>query len=412
MSLDTKSLIYYLCAWQSQNMSLAAAQNNVSVATVSNAIKRLENQLNTSLFIRSRRGIIVNQNAQSITRFTLNLLAGLHKIERSFASEGAPIDMDFLHKETADYLENPALLEQFLLNCRDLKISPQLIRRAIVVYEFHSIRAASQALSISQPQLSRQMHELETLLDTQLFERTSEGLKPLPSAKILYQSALELNDICERLIKRGDLLFRRNVTTSHLGTVAPFTRRSSLCKRVANICVHWSEHYPNENIKISADLTDRLLSSIKRNELHCAIVDSTTIPTGFDSLQISSVPLMLATGGAPSPALSFQETISKMPIVLPSMRSSLRNIIDEWLHKHSVSLKKAIEVESMTVLADLVSRCGYCSILPQESASPHEEFTFIEIPNAPHLASNLIWKSEMSENRHVKRIIQALTQAT
>lgn len=389
-------------------MSDAARMNDVSTVAVGAGIRRLEHQLNTPLFVRSGRGVVPTQGAYSVTKFTLTLLVGLRRIERSFAAQGQPIDMNSVREEAEGLLICEKRLRAFLTECRSLKISPTLIFRVVAVYEFNSIRAAATALNISQPQLSKQMSELEGILNTPLFIRKASGLEHLPKATVLYKSALQLSDICERLIQRGDLLFRREVTTTHLGTVAPFTTSSALCRRLSDLCEIWRRRYTRAQIKISADTTDQLFARLKRNELHCAIVDTPDVPEQFESLELSRMPLRIAMNRTQKQELSALKVAQTQPFALPSRHNSLRILIDEWMQQKDIQFHNMIEVESMTLIADLVERHGYCSFLPKEAAAGQTGFDFLELPDAPQIAHRLVWKPEMTENKHVNRIIQAL----
>ncbi|KEO51651.1 LysR family transcriptional regulator, partial [Thioclava indica] len=322
---------------------------------------------------------------------------------------GQPIDMNSVRDEMEELLADRDRLRDFLVECRSLKISPALILRAVAVYEFSSIRAAAAALQLSQPQLSKQMSELETILNTQLFIRKASGLDHLPKATVLYKSALQLSDICESLIQRGDLLFRREVTTTHLGTVAPFTTSSALCRRLCDLCETWRRRYTRAQIKISADTTDQLFARLNRNELHCAIVDTPDVPDQFESLELSRMPLRIAMKRTQKQELPALRVAQTQPFALPSRHNSLRILIDDWMQKKDIQFHSMIEVESMTLIANLVEQHGYCSFLPKEAAVGQSGYDFLELPDAPQIAHRLVWKPEMTANRHVNRIIQAIS---
>src|SRR3546814_16318430 len=55
------------------------------------------------------------------------------------------------------------------------------LRYFIVVAEYGNVRVASSHLHISQPAISRQIHDLDKTLGLQLFDRTARGLR-LPRA--------------------------------------------------------------------------------------------------------------------------------------------------------------------------------------------------------------------------------------
>ncbi|MEM9141235.1 MAG: LysR family transcriptional regulator, partial [Pseudomonadota bacterium] len=294
---------------------------------------------------------------------------------------------------------------------RTLRLTPLLVLRFVAVYEHRSIRGAASALDIAQPQISTQIAGLEDLLRTPLFARSPAGLKPTAAARIFYQGALKLSDLCAPLIRRGDLLFRQALGTTHLGTVAPVTTASALCARLADLCRHWRATYPTGSIRISADMTDQLLARLRRNELHAALIDTPDVPPGLSARRIAARPLMLAVGrdwGDPGLGQFAVETLRAMPVALPSRQSSLRLLADGWAAQQGLDLSDVVEVESMTVITDLIARHGYASILPGDAADASDGIAFLPLPGAPDLVQNLVWRHEMAGNKHVERLVAAL----
>lgn len=412
MAPDINALVFYLSAWSGQSMAAAARRNGVSVAAISAGVKRLEGLLLTPLFVRSGRGLIPAKGAEPVTRFAAVLLAGLLRIERAFAHQGLPIDLAALTHEMTAMLRNERSLGAFLADCRTLQLTPILVLRFVAVYEHRSIRGAAAALDIAQPQISKQIAAIEAILQTPLFDRGSAGLTPTRAAGILYRGALQLSDLCTPLIRRGDLLFRQAIGTTHLGTVPPVTQQSALCVRLSDLCQRWHSEHPGASIRISADTTDQLLARLKRNDLHAALVDTADLPPGVSARHVSSRPLMLATGRT-APARwqdrPLTEIAEAAPFVMPSRQSSLRVLADAWTARAGLQIRDQIEVESMTVITDLVARHGYVSILPADAADADAGLMFVPLPGAPDLVQHLVWKEEMSGNKHVERLIEALT---
>ena len=62
-------------------------------------------------------------------------------------------------------------------------------------------------------------------------------------------------------------------------------------------------------------------------------------------------------------AVSFAE-VARMPLLLPSTRHGLRNVLEHFAEEAGVALNVTVEVDSYTAMKDLV-RHGYgCTILP------------------------------------------------
>ncbi|XUJ35970.1 helix-turn-helix domain-containing protein [Bradyrhizobium japonicum] len=59
----------------------------------------------------------------------------------------------------------------------------QQLRLAIVACDYGSFRRAADALSIKHTAFSRSIRQLEHLVGTSLFERSSGGIKPTPAGR-------------------------------------------------------------------------------------------------------------------------------------------------------------------------------------------------------------------------------------
>ncbi len=415
---DIKSLVYYSCARQTGSLTIAAKELGVSVAAISSGIQRLESLLCVALLLRTSKGILPAAGTESVLRFCLLLLSGLHRIEKAFGEGNAPIDFAQLEARADAMMTLDEALLAFLRECLSLHLSPILLFRFIAVYEQGSINRAANNLGIAQPQISRQIREIETLLGSPLFQRENKGLKHLRGAEILYAGAVQLNDICERVIKRSDLLFMQEVKTTKLGCIPPLGTESGLCNLISDICVHWPEVDPKGHIRISTTTANHLITRLKSNELHAIIVDTPRDADGFAERELVRHPLLLAgnrldleTQDRLASLDQVKQLLKTRALVLPSRDTGLRVLIDDWLDRYDLKARKIIEVDSMTIVAALTRNENFFSLLP---AFPFlEQDTAIQtyaLPNSPTLVQRLIWKSEASFSRPIVNLQRILDQ--
>lgn len=84
------------------------------------------------------------------------------------------------------------------------------IRSFVAVAEEASVSRAARRLAISQPPLTRQIHDLEHELGVRLFARTRRGMELLPSGQVFLGHARDILAAVERaatdpaLQRRGD----------------------------------------------------------------------------------------------------------------------------------------------------------------------------------------------------------------
>jgi DNA-binding transcriptional LysR family regulator len=406
---DIKSLSYYSCARQTGSLTIAAKELGVSVAAISAGIQRLESLLCVPLLLRTSKGILPAAGTETVLRFCLLLLSGLHRIETAFGEGNAPIDFAQLEAKTDAMMALDEALLPFLRECSSLRLSPILLFRFIAVYEQGSINRAANILGIAQPQVSRQIREIEDMLGTPMFDRKNRGLKILRGAEILYAGAIQLNDICERVIKRSDLLFTQEVKTTRLGCIPPLGTESALCNLISDICVHWPQVDPKGHIRISSASANQLITRLKANELHAVIVDTPRGADGFaerilarNQLRLAGNQLNLETLNGLAELDQVRHLLKTRALVLPSSDTGLRVLIDQWLERYELKAHKIIEVESMTIVAALTRNANFISLLP---AFPFLDddgaIETYDLPNSPLLIQRLIWNSEASHSRPI-----------
>lgn len=82
--LDIKSLKYFIAAYEERSISAAALRCFIAQPSISHAIKNLEGRLETSLFQRSRTGLVPTSSAHHLYEKAQNLLQYSMDIENHF----------------------------------------------------------------------------------------------------------------------------------------------------------------------------------------------------------------------------------------------------------------------------------------------------------------------------------------
>ncbi|AJA60696.1 MULTISPECIES: LysR family transcriptional regulator [Bradyrhizobium] len=82
-------------------------------------------------------------------------------------------------------------------------IDLQQLRLAIVACDYGSFRRAADALSIKHTAFSRSIRQLEHLVGTSLFERSSGGIKPTPAGRAILRIARLILEQVEILVDTG-----------------------------------------------------------------------------------------------------------------------------------------------------------------------------------------------------------------
>jgi DNA-binding transcriptional LysR family regulator len=79
------------------------------------------------------------------------------------------------------------------------------LRYFVAVVEQGTFRAAADRLHVSQPPLTRQIHDLEDMVGARLLQRTSRGAEPTDAGRLFYEEARNLLSLIEPMTQRARL---------------------------------------------------------------------------------------------------------------------------------------------------------------------------------------------------------------
>ena len=136
-------------------------------------------------------------------------------------------------------------------------IDLELYRLFVTVANEGNITRASEILHISQPAISKQIHNLEYELNTQLFERSNTGVKLTIDGNKLY---FKIKDALS-LIEHVEEDFKDN-RTIRLGT-----RNTILSKVFSKGLTDFYNTYPNETIDIKILEINEMLNQLNNGLL-------------------------------------------------------------------------------------------------------------------------------------------------
>jgi len=248
------------------------------------------------------------------------------------------------------------------------RISLKLCRSFLALYEEGNMRRASQRLCIVQPALTVQLHGLEELLDTQLFERSHRGLEPNSRANVLYGLLAPLMTEFEEAVRtlRAGAIGGR-LRRLRLGLIPALDAESETAEYFANALNRWSERYPETIVQVLEAYSAKLLQWLSSGRIDFALTDRVveSPEMSFDLIAEDEMAVVVerSTQLLPPGPVTL-ETASRLPLVLPSSRHGLRSIIAQPLQKAGLDLNPRIEVDSMAAAISLVKIGRYATILP------------------------------------------------
>ncbi|MEZ0170578.1 LysR substrate-binding domain-containing protein [Microvirga sp. TS319] len=236
------------------------------------------------------------------------------------------------------------------------------LRTFIHVAALGSLSKAAGRLRIAQPALSRQIRMLEQELGVRLFDRHGRGM-------VITERGREALKHATRVMAELDGL-RASVAGSEASLAGHVA--IGMSPTVADVIsvpfvTAFRARYPGVMVQLVSAYSGYLLDWLYRGEIDLAVLYDPKVTRSLRSETLMQESLFLI--GPPDiatpsgRALAFAEA-ARMPLLLPSARHGLRNILERFAQEAGVSLNVTVEMDSYAGLKDLV-RLGYgCTVLP------------------------------------------------
>jgi LysR family nitrogen assimilation transcriptional regulator len=346
MDIATLSLVHAI--FEERGIRRAAKAGNRPVASVSAALKRFEVAIAVPLVRREGGNFVPTLEAQS----RMADLAAANRAIQLLLSPGSATQLYTVPS-----------------------ISLTALDRFVTVARSGSIRGAARTAGTGQPQLTRQMADLERNLGYSLLVRSPSGIACTPEGLAAIPIAESLLDIWQRLSRASGDRFRRAAATWRLGSVMPLGPESEIARMLAALTAEWQRAHPRQPLFISSTTADELIAGLKSRRFDVVLLDLEAFPAEFEGRLISRAPLAL-TGHASLFAAHGEDIrglLQAKPIAVPSLKSGLRQqaeqFISETLGEQERNRLTVTEVDSIPVILNLVMNHGYLSILPESSTA-------------------------------------------
>lgn len=362
----------------------AARRCGRPAASVSTALRTLEQALSTTLAIRSGTQLVFTLEAErlapDIARLA-RLAIDVHGLDPS----GDPA------RAAAASGLTTAALERF-----------------VRVVEAGSIRAAAKDLGIGQPQLSRQIAHLERSLGHPLLERTGNGCRPSAAGARIGGPAEEILRLWASISAAAGARFRTTLRTVRLGSVIPLGPESHIAGRLATLVARWHGRgrWRDMPLALSCSTADELLGDLGAGRLDLALVDTLAPPLGFESRLVGRARLALVRARDAVGATG-------APFALPSARSGLRQQAERYLVGRATPGAtvghEIVQVDSIPVVLRLVLEHGFTAILPQASVSHWQDRLVVEgLDESFDLPLRAVWTRDAAGQRAARVVLETI----
>lgn len=234
----------------------------------------------------------------------------------------------------------------------------------IRIAELESITKAAEVLLIAQPALSMQMRSLEEELGVQLLIRHSRGVRTTEAGQVFLERAI-------RILHDIDLA-KRSTSDMRLPSAGPVRlgiNPSIDADVVAGILQTASRVMPDLSICVLEGSSNHLIKWVLDGTLHLAVVFF--VPDGVDGIVLDRLAhdglVFVSRFASAQPASIRFDQAMNVPLVLQPRSHKLRAMVEGAAAAMGRQPLVPFEIESVSIVVDLVERGLAASILPESA---------------------------------------------
>lgn len=251
------------------------------------------------------------------------------------------------------------------------------IRYFVHVADLRNITRAASMLRISQPALSRQMQLLEGELGTKLFHRKGHGLVLTSDGSLFLEHCTRLLNQFEEVKSLFQARQRGSELTGVVGIGMPVPMIQMFA---APFVAEFHQHYPGIFLRMAEGFSALLHEWLLSGSMDLAMLYGTNHSKVLvqERLLVEDLAL-LAPSGLPFVAENkpiYLRDIGDTPMILPHRPHALREIVDQ----SGITPDKIIEVDALTLMAELVCQGKGVTLLPKLSAYGFKDRDVTVIP--------------------------------
>ncbi len=236
-----------------------------------------------------------------------------------------------------------------------------------------SIRAASRALGVTQPAITKSIRELESSLATTLVIRGTQGVTLTASGEqLLSHTSLILRELA--LAEESV----RQVIGDEYGSINLGLGASIACELMPEVISKFRQQYPNVKIKIQEGQLEAHIDQLRQGKLDFVIntLQSHLTDNEFSIQKVMDMPFkLIARKDHPKLNATNLVDLKDCDWVMPTTKNSYLNTVYDALSQEGGLLKSAVTCESYLSTLAVISKTD-CIGLVSKTAIEH--YTYAE----------------------------------
>ncbi|MBI2887393.1 MAG: LysR family transcriptional regulator [Chloroflexi bacterium] len=279
------------------------------------------------------------------------------------------------------------------------------LRLFSAVAEHGSYSRAAEALDLSQPSVSVQVHQLERALSAYLFFQVGRKLHLTEEGKLLLGYAHQIFSLEERAEQAVQEL--SSLERGHLVVGASFTIGNYMLPPVLR---EFQQQYPGVELVLELGNTQEIQERMLDNELDVAFVGRVV-----DHPQIRSAPysmdhlVVIASAGHPlgNRSLVSVQELTEEPFVIREKGSATRDLVESRLHALGTDYRVSMEAEGPEAVKQAVAAGLGVSVISRTAVAWEAKAGRLSLVNVPELDLHRQLYQVLIKSRPVSRAAQA-----
>lgn len=261
------------------------------------------------------------------------------------------------------------------------------------ISELGSFSAAAEKLNTTQSAISKRIHELETICNIELFDRTGRNSRLTDKGNELLMMSKGLLDKREQILEQmcsKDVLYKRfRIGVTELTAL---TWLPSLVKMI-------EDNYPRVMLEPQVELSSTLFT-----KLNDETIDMVIVPDVMEDVRYNIIPLRSVENAwmctpsyrSSNHSIDLQE-LSQLNVLTQGAHSGTGLIYDRWLSQHKITTSKSLTSNNLVAQIGLTLSGIGVSYLPLLALRPLVERGQLNIietsPKLPHVRYAVIYRS-------------------
>ena len=246
----------------------------------------------------------------------------------------------------------------------DQQLKLRQLRAVVAITTYGSLLGASRHLGISQPALTKTLHEAEELVGTRLFERHSRGVNATPAGAVVAEAARRIMAEIGRLESELDRLASRAGGTVLLGAM-PVAAGGVLPNALARL----KRLHPDLIVRMTEGTTEDLLPALASGDLDLIVgrMYEPATPDGLVREALYEEPFaVVARTGHPifTGDIPFLEALRSYELVLPTIGQRIGQELEHLLAALDLTPAAALRSTSSSFLREMLHSTDMLSITP------------------------------------------------